>query len=253
VTSQLNYPHEVAESSDHAQKNPHDSSYLPPDYTERRDVLGRHIRPAIEGDGRVRARPTHRIAKQRLKALRIERALENEELNAALVDVLNLPNRRERVTATAPAICKTVIDYFKWSGVTISDLRDTVRQRDQGIVSYVRLIVWEMAARHCRMSVSRFCEWFGGCDHSSVSYARAKVRATIVLDNIEGRALRADLNAITVMLAEQFNWADDMKSTDARADLIARLLLHAKKIEDTEPRASLDIIDLCSIVQRECS
>lgn len=228
MTDVQTYVSDAPKSRQRARKSACDNAFLPPDHTQQFDALGRRKKPREDDDGQVKYRPTHQIAGHRLKSLLVERALEREAVDAAMVATLNIGSRPDRLVAPLNAIYETVLEYFKATAITLTELRDT-RNHRLGLISYVRAIVIEIAARHSRYSPNRFAEKFG-CDHSSVSFARQKVRNILSFNDIEARALRADLNAITLALANRFDWSS-VAPQDSRLELAHRLGHHVEKIK----------------------
>jgi len=228
MTDVQNYVSDAPKSRQRNRKSEREHAFLPPDQTQRRDSIGRPQGPQWEGDGEVKYRPTHQLASHRLKSILVERALESEAINAPLVAALNIGSRPDRLTAPLVDIYDTILDYFQSTNITLSELRDTNRR--SGIVSYVRGIVFEIAVRHTRHSTHSLAAKFG-CDHSSVSYVRNRIRNILSYNDIEARALRADLNAITVSLAYKFDWKNGgARSRDRRVVLSQKLANHIKTI-----------------------
>lgn len=253
MTNAENYPSDETISRPSTAKNLDDSAYLPPDFTERLDAFGRSLRPEIWGDGRVKRRDTPAQARRRMRSIIIHKAIEvDEEVNASLVASLRLYSRPDRLIVAHQAITQAVIERFKWANISLAELRDTSQRCPGGLISYVRRIWYELQCRHGKWSSKQFAEW-ACCDHSSISYARARVRAEIVLNDPEARALRADINAITVHLATQYDWMSEGVNYDARSQMISRLLKFAKSIESSNMRAAGDIVEVCNIVMREAT
>jgi hypothetical protein len=227
MTDVENYALNAPKSRHRDRESERNTAFLPPDRSERQDSLGRRLKPRADDDGAVKYRPTHHLASHRLKSILVERALESEAINAPLVAALNIGSRPDRLTAPLADIYDTVLDYFRATNIALSELRDTNHR--SGIVSYVRGIVFEIAIRHTRHSTHSLAARFG-CDHSSVSYVRSRIRNVLSYNDIEARALRADLNAITVSLSNKFGWASGGRSFDNRRALAQRLESHIKTL-----------------------
>lgn len=255
MTDHLNYSSDVPKSRQHNRESERETAYLPPDYASLR-------KQPVEDDGKVKYRPTDLIASRRLKSILVERALETEAINAPIVAALNIGGRPDRLIAPLSAIYKTVLEYFQPTGISLTELRDTNRRT--GIISHVRGIVFEIALRHTRLSSHGFAAKFG-CDHSSVSFVRTRIRNMLAYNDIEARALRADLNAVTVALANKFCWKSGRRPFDSRAALAQQLCEHIKTINlvssnGFHPRICLsrdwakiseDIADACKILMQE--
>jgi hypothetical protein len=257
MTDVPNYVSDAPESRQRARKSKGQSAFLPPDRSEKRDSLGRPVRPREEDDGQVKYRPTHQLASHRLKSILVERALESEAINAPLVAALNIGGRPDRLTAPLEDIYDTVLDYFRSTNLTLAELRDTNRRL--GMLSYVRSILIEIMGRHSRLSIHAFALKFG-VDHSTVSYTRARIRNILSFNDIESRALRADLNAITVALSNKLGWASGGRSFDNRRALAQRLESHIKTLNlvwangvhphfsQDRAKISEDIAEACKIL-----
>lgn len=261
MTDHQNYVSDAPKSRQSERKSERQSAFLPPDHAERRDSLGRRLKPREGDDGGVKYRPTHQLAGYQLKSILVERALESEAINAPLVAALNIGSRPDRLTAPLADIYETVLDYFQATNITLSELRDTNHRT--GIISYVRGILFEIAVRHTNHSTHSLAKRFG-CDHSSVSYVRGRIRNILSYNDIESRALRADLNAITASLANKFNWKNGGRSLDEQRIALAQRLgdhiktLHLVWLSGVHPRFSQDhakisddIADACRLLLQE--
>lgn len=243
MTDDTNYSPDVTESSQPKHISTRKNHFLPPDFTEQFDASGRLNRPDIKGDGRVKRRPSDKIAAHQLKTLRIERALAREAEHEAAVAKLCIDSRPDRLLAPCEKISAHVLHHFRFMNLTQNELRSS-QYREQDTVVYARHILIELCCRHSRLSANAVAAWLD-MDHSSISTARRNLRARRNSRDAESRALRSDINAITLALAEDFGWI--APNADPIIDRRGRLLDRIDKLE----KFAGDLLELCNDLRRD--